>query len=75
MEDKFTAVFNYLHKKQYPMGANKLRKRIIRRTAALFDIKDGEVMLKGTRRKWVPHDDQQKMILRACHDNPIGKKK
>lgn len=72
--EKFREVFTYLRSKEYPAEADKDRKRSIRRTASLFELKDGEVVMKGTRRRWVANREQQMMILNACHDDPLGKK-
>ena len=71
--EKLKDVFSYLHSNQYPSEADKSRKRSIRRTSALFELRDGEVVLKGTRRRWVPGREEQAMILKACHDDPLGK--
>ena len=70
---KFTDVFSYLHSNEYPSNADKARKRSIRRTSSLFELRDGEVLLKGTRRRWIADKEQQKMILKAYHADPLGK--
>lgn len=74
MDEKFEEVFSYLHRREYPREADECMKRGIRRTASLYELKDGEVMLKGTTRKWIADKEQQKTILQACHDDPLGKK-
>ena len=40
------------------------------RTALLYELKDGDIVLKGTN----ADAEQQKMVLAACHDDPLGKK-
>ena len=73
--EKFNEVFTYLQRKEYPHEADKVQKRSIRRSASLYEVKNGEVVLKGTNRRWVADVEEQKRILEACHDNPLGKKK
>ena len=70
---KFTDVFSYLHSNEYPSNADKARKRSIRKTSSLFEVRNGEVLFKGTRRRWIADEEQQKMILMACHADPLGK--
>ena len=63
MDEKLKDVFSYLHKKEYPRKADKCMKRGIRRATSLSKLKDREVVLKGTDRKWIADKDQQKRIL------------
>ena len=72
-KEKFREVFSYLLSNKYPTDADKARKRAIRRTSCLFELKEGELVLKGTKRKWIPDKEQQRMIVMACHDDPLGK--
>ena len=72
---KFNEVFAYLQKKEYPGESDKVRKRSIRRSATLYEIKDGDVVLKGTNRRWVANEKEQRRILIACHDDSLGKRK
>ena len=41
-------VYNYLKEGVYRKGATSSRKRVIRRKAAKFEIKDGEIYYKQT---------------------------
>ena len=72
MDEKFEEVFSYLQSNQYPKGVDKCTKRSIRRTASLYELKDGEILLRGTTRKWIADKEQQRRILQACHDDPLG---
>lgn len=65
-------VFNYLHSNTYPSDADKNTKRGIRQRAALFELKEGVLCLKGTKRQWISCPKQQQQILRACHDDSLG---
>ena len=40
--------------------------------AAGFE-KDGLEIFTGIHRRWIANEDQQRIILSACHDDPLGK--
>ena len=69
---RHTEVFNYLHSNTYPSDADKNTKRGIRQRAAMFELKEGVLCLKGTKRQWISCPKQQQQILRACHDDSLG---
>ena len=64
-------VFDYLQSCKYPIDADKNKKRSIRQRASLFELKEGILVLKGTRRQWVPTKEQQEQIVKSCHDDPL----
>ena len=72
-ERKYTEVFNYLWKNEYPDGADKCKKRSIRQMSGSYEVKDGLLVLKGTNRRWIANEKEKSMILTACHDHPLGK--
>ena len=74
MEGKYKEVFSYIHSNKYPHGVDKVKKRSIQRTALLYKLKDGNSVLKGINRRWIKEAEQQRMVLTACHGDPLGKK-
>ena len=71
-ERKYEEVFNYLCNRDYPIGSDKAKKRSVRQKSAKYELKDGSLLVKGTNRRWIARDEE-KMILTACHDHPLGK--
>ena len=70
---RYDEVFDYLHGCQYPKDADKNKKRSIRQRAAMFEVRDGTVVLKGTTRQWVACKEQQQQVIMSCHDCCLGK--
>lgn len=69
---KYVDVFNYLHNNSYPSGAEKNTKRAIRQRAVQFELREGQLFLKGTRRQWIHSKEQQNQIISSCHDDSLG---
>ena len=53
-ERKYTELFNYLWKNEHPDGADKCNKRSNRQMSASYEVKDGLLVLKGTRQYGLP---------------------
>lgn len=70
---KHAEVFDYLHSCRYPKDADKNKKRSVRQRAAMFELKDGVVVVKGTTRQWIACKEQQQQIITSCHDCCLGK--
>ena len=69
---RYREVFDYLQGCKYPNGADKNQKRSIRQRASLFELREGMLVLKGTRRQWIVTKEQQEQIVRSCHDDRLG---
>ena len=65
-------MFDYLHDSCYPTNADKNIKRGIRQRAAVFELKEGVLFLKATKRQWIPCRKQQEQIISSCHDDSLG---
>ena len=69
-EQKYTKVFNYLLMNVYPDEADKSKKKSIRQMCANYELKDGLLELKGTNRRWIVNDSEERMILHCMSQSP-----
>ena len=69
---KCSEVFDYLHNSSYPSGSGRNIKWGIRQRAALFELREGVLFLKSTKRQWIPCRKQQEQIISSCHDDSLG---
>lgn len=65
---------NYLTDGQYPLGANKQEKAIIRKRAKHYQKVDGILHYKGKDglRQVITDVQTKRKILEACHDDKVG---
>ena len=72
----YNDIYKYLLEGAYREEATKDEKRMIRRSAALFFVKDGLLFRKDELRKegkqWIVDKDYQLKVMRSCHDEKIG---
>ena len=72
----YNDIYMYLLEGAYREEATKDEKRLIRRSAALFFVKDGLLFRKDELRKegkqWIVDKDNQLKVMRSCHDEKIG---
>ena len=64
-EELIQQAYTYLTKKTYPGGCTEIRKRVIRKKAAKFEVKDGELYYKHKQKGKVTH------WLSSVHDGVI----
>ena len=66
-------VIKYIVERTYRVEAEKDWKRMIRRKAGDFVVKDGQLYTKGEDcRRWVFDEKDQNRVTEACHDDKLG---
>eukprot|EP00731_Ephydatia_muelleri_P030725 Em0022g239a len=77
-ENLVEEAYQYLRRKSYPAGASEERKRCIRRKAAKFVLKNGELFFKKMNKgkeseiRYVVNTEEQQRILHGCHNDPTA---
>ncbi|KAL5497543.1 hypothetical protein EMCRGX_G014031 [Ephydatia muelleri] len=77
-ENLVEEAYQYLRRKSYPAGASEGRKRCIRRKAAKFVLKNGELFFKKMNKgkeseiRYVVNTEEQQRILHGCHNDPTA---
>ena len=64
-EELIQQAYTYLTKKTYPSGCTEIRKRVIRKKAAKFEVKDDELYYKHKQKGNLTH------WLSSVHDGVI----
>ncbi len=74
MEISYDIVFQYLHLGAYPSDSSANHKRVIRKKARKFVLKDSLLYLssQGNLKQWIVDAKQQEKIIESCHADKLG---